>query len=1330
MNKLIFALLLSVLSFTKTVAQVPHILTKEDVLFEDGEIKDYYGGYPNIIIPQYIEGTEVTSIGNSAFSRGELSSVDFSNLSSLTSIGSYAFSYNNLSSVEFSNLPFLISIGESAFRENNLSSVDFSDLSSLTSIGSSAFYENNLSSVDFSGLSSLTSIGDRAFIYNNLSSVNLKGLPSLVSIGQSAFEFNDLSSVDFSDLSSLTSIGTRAFYKNNLSSVDISNLSSLTSIGDRAFAGNSVLSYTLPTPTYKGDWNLGYSGKEITNLNNLHFYINSEPYEITSADVIFEAGEIKDYLGGYTNIVIPNSINGIEVTSIGEKAFYKKNLRSVDISNLSSLVSIGDEAFRNNFLSNVDFSNLTSLISIGAEAFRDNKIDSINLKELTSLVIIGKSAFSYNYLTYFLLPNPDGDGAWNKGVSGGVVYDRSIAYYFINNEPYELTSADVIFEAGEIKDYLGGYTNIVIPNSIDGTTVTSIGADAFRGNNLSSVDFSSLFSLTTIGSNAFTENYLSSVDFSSLSSLTSIGFLAFSENNLSSLELSSLSSLTTIGSNAFDENNLSSVDLSDLPSLNSIGANAFSNNDLVSVNFSNLPSLISIGEYAFASNDLVSVNLSNLPSLMLIGPSAFASNDLVSVNFSNLPSLNSIGSYAFSYNDLSSVDLSDLSSLISIGEAAFIHNSMLSFRLPNPSFDGAWNRSSSGEEVTRLDISYYYTNSEPYVITSADVIFENGKIKDYLGGYTNIVIPNSFDGITVTSIGEAAFQENNLSNVDLSNISSLTSIGSYAFYYNELISIDLSNLSSLTSIGEAAFRENSLSNVDLSNLSSLQFIGKEAFYYTWVTSFTLPTPNISGIELDGWIDHENNKYPNSSTVTNLDVSYSINIVANNNVIVSTRFQTETGDIIISGDDEKLFEDMRSVSFFVEKGKNITITPEVSGLPDGYYYAPVSFLVEEDINHLFDDLSPIEYSITYESNGGMHANEESYTIESSEITFTSTTKLGYSFEGWYSEPEFTNKVESITSGSTGDVTLYAKYSPIEYSITYESNAGTHANEESYTIESSEITFTSATKLGYTFEGWYSEPEFTNKVESLASGSTGDVILYAKYSPIEYSITYESNGGTHANEAVSFTIESSEITLTSATKLGYTFEGWYSDSEFTNKVASITSGSTGDVTLYAKFTPESYTITYNTDGGEHSNLESYTIESSEITLSEATKLGYTFDGWYSDSEFTSKVESISSGSTGDLTLYAKFKLVSYTITYNTEGGEHSNLESYTIESSEITLTEATKLGYTFEGWYSDSEFTSKVESISSGSTGDLTLYSKYSPIEYSITYESNAGLHTNA
>ena len=109
----------------------------------------------------------------------------------------------------------------------------------------------------------------------------------------------------------------------------------------------------------------------------------------------------------------------------------------------------------------------------------------------------------------------------------------------------------------------------------------------------------------------------------------------------------------------------------------------------------------------------------------------------------------------------------------------------------------------------------------------------------------------------------------------------------------------------------------------------------------------------------------------------------------------------------------------------------------------------------------------------------------------------------------------------------------------------------------------------------------------------------------------------------------------------------------------------------------------------------------------------KEGYTFDGWFWDKEVWEKPftanslldEPISS----DMSVYAKFNAIEYDITYNLDGGTHNNPLSYTIEDS-IVLSDAEKTGYSFVGWYSDSNWTTKVETISAGTTGDITLYAK--------------------
>jgi uncharacterized repeat protein (TIGR02543 family) len=83
---------------------------------------------------------------------------------------------------------------------------------------------------------------------------------------------------------------------------------------------------------------------------------------------------------------------------------------------------------------------------------------------------------------------------------------------------------------------------------------------------------------------------------------------------------------------------------------------------------------------------------------------------------------------------------------------------------------------------------------------------------------------------------------------------------------------------------------------------------------------------------------------------------------------------------------------------------------------------------------------------------------------------------------------------------------------------------------------------------------------------------------------------------------------------------------------------------DDTVYADWTPTQYTITYNLDGGTNgANPATYDIETATITLADATKDAYTFDGWYAEIGYTTPVTEIVLGSTGDVELFAKFTII---------------------------------------------------------------------------------------
>ena len=190
-----------------------------------------------------------------------------------------------------------------------------------------------------------------------------------------------------------------------------------------------------------------------------------------------------------------------------------------------------------------------------------------------------------------------------------------------------------------------------------------------------------------------------------------------------------------------------------------------------------------------------------------------------------------------------------------------------------------------------------------------------------------------------------------------------------------------------------------------------------------------------------------------------------------------------------------------------------------------------------------------------------------------------------------------------------------------------------------------------KKGYTFAGWNTQPdgkgtfyEENAYVKNLTKKADEVVTLYAQWKAAQYQIKYNLNGGkNNKKNPKTYKITSKTIKLSNPSKKGYVFKGWYCDKKCTKKVTSIKKGSTGKVTLYAKWAKEKYTITYKLNGGKNNkkNPKTYTITSKMIKLAAPTRKGYVFKGWYRDKKCTRKVTSIKKGSTGKITLYAKWK-----------------------------------------------------------------------------------------
>lgn len=151
-------------------------------------------------------------------------------------------------------------------------------------------------------------------------------------------------------------------------------------------------------------------------------------------------------------------------------------------------------------------------------------------------------------------------------------------------------------------------------------------------------------------------------------------------------------------------------------------------------------------------------------------------------------------------------------------------------------------------------------------------------------------------------------------------------------------------------------------------------------------------------------------------------------------------------------------------------------------------------------------------------------------------------------------------------------------------------------------------------------------------------------------------------------------------------------------------------------------ESYKITYQLNGGTNhaSNPAKYTL-ADEVVFKAPSRTGYTFEGWYADSSFTKPLKEIPEATTGDLTLYAKWKVsspticqTSYKIIYKLNGGTNNKNNPVGYTTKKVTLKNPVRKNYTFGGWYLDSKFKNKVTSISPTSKKEITVYAKWNKV----------------
>lgn len=223
-----------------------------------------------------------------------------------------------------------------------------------------------------------------------------------------------------------------------------------------------------------------------------------------------------------------------------------------------------------------------------------------------------------------------------------------------------------------------------------------------------------------------------------------------------------------------------------------------------------------------------------------------------------------------------------------------------------------------------------------------------------------------------------------------------------------------------------------------------------------------------------------------------------------------------------------------------------------------------------------------YKIAYNANGGDLNAKTADIVYDSDFTLATPTKRGYDFDGWYyGDVLVTGGVWNYDT----DITLDAHWNATEYSVSYNLNGGVlnGNNPLKYTVESDNITLVNPTKEGYTFAGW-TRTDITGIANSVTirNNSIGDRTYTAVWEIVDYSINYNLNGGTNSEaNPEKYNVASATITLENPTKLGYVFGGWYTSNDYNDdeRVKVIPNGSIGNIELFAKWTPATYSIKFN-------------------------------------------------------------------------------------------------------------------------------------------------------
>ena len=411
------------------------------------------------------------------------------------------------------------------------------------------------------------------------------------------------------------------------------------------------------------------------------------------------------------------------------------------------------------------------------------------------------------------------------------------------------------------------------------------------------------------------------------------------------------------------------------------------------------------------------------------------------------------------------------------------------------------------------------------------------------------------------------------------------------------------------------------------------------------------------------------------------------------------------------------------------------------------------LSEEDVI-LYRETYPILYM---DMESGENPNPDHYASPRG-LTLRDPSRTGYLFGGWYLDGSYKKKITSVAVGTRGELTLYPKWTAISYTLAFSANGGSgSASRRSLRYDGDTVLPSTAFKRkGYTLTGWSTAKDGTGEtylpgetVRNLAETNKAAITLYAQWSPNAYLLLLDPNDGvTEASSQELIYNEPWVLPLEAGEKPGYHISGWNTRSNGKGRtytpgktVKNLTTQAAGQVTLYGKWTANSYSVVFHGNGSSAKDRTQKLTYGKTAALSANTfkRTGYVFQGWSDSPEGEilysnkAKVTSLTEEQGGTVDLYAVWKPITYRIAFKPNGAQGTMDPLTCTYDQETALPELTftRPGFTFLGWSTSAsgkvryEDGADLKNLTATQGKTVTLYARWQAHTYEIQFQGGEG-----